>query len=304
LRSRQPHHRVIHARPAELAILQPLGEQTHTGAVPVNQLHPVSSLRSKDVDGARERISLHGLSHQRRQSLGALAEVDWPRRNQHPDCTRQADHPPAFRRRRTAATVLTSAPRPIRTVIPAVTTSMSPQIRSEPWACLRRRTGAPPAGAFVSITAGTNFGPALSMPGLADARACRRQVKTCCGVSPRRRATSETTAPATSVSATTSLLKSSENCRRRPVPVITSSRRTSVASGLSVWSSVDISRSPSRDQQNRPSRRLTERWDHHSAYNGHRSRSGSFPNSPATCCRPGAPWPLRAEAGRAPCAPS
>ena len=143
-------------------------------------------------------------------------------------------------------------------MIPAVTTSMSPQIRSEPWACLRRRTGAPPAGAFVSITAGTNFGAVLSTPGFANARACRRQVKTCCGVGPRRRATSETTAPATSVSATTSLLKSSENCRRRPIPVTTSSRRTSVASGLSVWSSVDISRSPSRDQQNRPSRPSTE----------------------------------------------
>src|SRR6185312_15923768 len=45
---------------------------------------------------------------------------------------------------------------------------------------------------------------------------------------------------------------------RRPIPVTTSSRRTSVASGLSVWSSVDISRSPSRDQQNRPSRPSTE----------------------------------------------
>jgi hypothetical protein len=33
-------------------------------------------------------------------------------------------------------------------------------------------------------------------------------------------------------------LKSSENWRRRPVPVITSSRRSVVASGLSVWSSV------------------------------------------------------------------
>src|SRR6185295_2798759 len=45
----------------------------------------------------------------------------------------------------------------------------------------------------------------------------------------------------------------SENWRRRPVPVITSSRRSVVASGLSVWSSVDTSRSPIQRSHNRPS---------------------------------------------------
>ena len=82
-------------------------------------------------------------------------------------------------------------------------------------------------------------------------RACRRQVNTCCGVSPFRRATSETIAPGTSVSSTIPALKSSENWRRRPVPVITSSRRSVVASGLSVWSSVDTSRSPIQRSHNR-----------------------------------------------------
>jgi hypothetical protein len=48
-------------------------------------------------------------------------------------------------------------------------------------------------------------------------------------------------------------LKSSENWRRRRVPVITSSRRTAVAPGLSVWSSVDTSRSPIQRSHNRPS---------------------------------------------------
>jgi RTX calcium-binding nonapeptide repeat (4 copies) len=57
-----------------------------------------------------------------------------------------------------------------------------------------------------------------------------------------RRATSETTAPGASVCSTTRALSSAENRRRRPVPVIISSRRT-VGSGLSVWSSVDTSRS-------------------------------------------------------------
>jgi hypothetical protein len=63
----------------------------------------------------------------------------------------------------------------------------------------------------------------LSIPSVSW-RACRRHVNTCCGVSPRRRAMFETTAPGANVSSTTCALKSSVNWRRRPVPVITSSR--------------------------------------------------------------------------------
>jgi hypothetical protein len=47
----------------------------------------------------------------------------------------------------------------------------------------------------------------------------------------------------TSVSSIIRALSSAENQRRRPDPVITSSRRAVVASGLSVWSSVDTTRS-------------------------------------------------------------
>jgi hypothetical protein len=39
-------------------------------------------------------------------------------------------------------------------------------------------------------------------------------------------------------------LSPAENHRRRPVPMITSSRRALVASGLSLWLSVDTTRSP------------------------------------------------------------
>jgi DNA replication protein DnaC len=61
-------------------------------------------------------------------------------------------------------------------------------------------------------------------------------------------------------------LKSSGKWRRRPVPVITSSRRTSVASGLSVWSSVDTSRSPNQRSSQSQIAKLRKRWDHNSAY--------------------------------------
>jgi hypothetical protein len=111
-------------------------------------------------------------------------------------------------------------------------------------------------------------------------RACRRHVNTCCGVSPCWRATSETTAPATSVSSTIRALSSSEARRRRPVPVITSSRRT-VASGLSVWSSVDTSRSPIQRSSQSPSTDVRRRWGQNSAYDAlnHLSKKQNTPNA-------------------------
>ena len=103
---------------------------------------------------------------------------------------------------------------------------------------------------MASTTAGTNGGS--SAFGGGNRRACRRQVNTCCGVSPCRRAISETTAPGTSVSSMIRALSSLENQRRRPVSVITSSR-PAVASELSVWSSIDTRRSLQRDRETRPS---------------------------------------------------
>jgi hypothetical protein len=94
----------------------------------------------------------------------------------------------------------------------------------------------------------------------------RRHVNTCCGVRPCRRATSETTAPGASVSPTTCVLKSSVNCRRRPVPVITSTRRTVVTSGSSSWSSVDTSRSPIQRSAHSTIIRHHKRWGRNSAY--------------------------------------
>src|SRR5580692_4431865 len=183
LRGRQPHDTILHARPAELAILQPFGEQTYAGAVPIDQLHPVSSFRPEHIDRTRERIGLHPFAYQYRQSLGAFAEVDWPRRHQHPNRTRRTNHAPAFKARSTAATVFASAPRPIQIVTPSISTSMLPQLRLAWPVRLRCRPRSTSDGIAVSTTAGTNSGARLSLR--ADGwRACRRHVKTCCGVSP------------------------------------------------------------------------------------------------------------------------
>jgi len=125
-----------------------------------------------------------------------------------------------------------------RTVTPSIAISMMADPNSPPRGSLA--PGGAIGGTAVSIIAGTNAGAFQSCPDDECARACRRQVKTCWGVSPYRRATAETAAPRASVSSTMRALSLSENRRRRPVPVITSSRRTSKPSG----SSVDTSRSP------------------------------------------------------------
>ncbi len=59
-------------------------------------------------------------------------------------------------------------------------------------------------------------------------RAWRRQPNNCCGESPLLRATSDTFAPGFRLSMTRRALSSSDRRRRRPVPVISSIRRTAV----------------------------------------------------------------------------
>ena len=109
-----------------------------------------------------------------------------------------------------------------------------------------------PLGEAVSPT---NVGT-TSAPSAAGRRAWRRHVNNCCGDSPCRRATSETTAPGTNVSSIIRALFA-ENRRRRPAPVITSNRRTVVGLGSSVGSSVDTSRSPIQMKRSAPSTRAS-----------------------------------------------
>src|SRR5205085_8769590 len=144
----------MHIRPAELPILEPLGEQADSRAVPEDQLHAIGSFRPEHIDGAGERIGLHRLTHRRRQTFRPLAEADWLRRHHHADRASRADHAPAFKARSTAATVFASAPRPTRTITPSISTSMIP--RASP---RRRLLGLPrlrEGSGGGSTTAGTN----------------------------------------------------------------------------------------------------------------------------------------------------
>lgn len=119
------------------------------------------------------------------------------------------------------AIIATSAARATRIVTPSASISMPPISGLALRRAVLRSRPAIATGAMASTTAGTNCGS--SAIGVGCRRACRRQVNTCCGGSPCRRAISETTAPGTSVSSTIRALSSLENQRRRPVSVITSS---------------------------------------------------------------------------------
>ena len=71
-RGGKTHHPILDLRPAELTVLEPLGEQAHAYSVPEYQLHPVRAFGAEDVDRPVERIGLHDLAHQSRQAFSPL----------------------------------------------------------------------------------------------------------------------------------------------------------------------------------------------------------------------------------------
>src|SRR5208283_4476905 len=131
-----------------------LGVKHQARTVPVQKLDPIGSLRPEDIDDTGVGIGRQLLLHRARQPVHATAEVHRPGRHQHFHArrrTRAGDHRPAFRAWITAATVLVSAPRPMRTVTPSISTSIPP------WAPrLRRFFGVATVAAAASMTTGTN----------------------------------------------------------------------------------------------------------------------------------------------------
>ena len=106
---------------------------------------------------------------------------------------------------------------------PITTSSSEPQSPS-------RRSRRPHFARSSPRSAGTNAGG--SSPSTTSAwvvrRASRCHVSACCGVRPCRRATSDTTAPGSSVSATIPVVSSALQRRRPPAPLIISTRRCTV----------------------------------------------------------------------------
>jgi hypothetical protein len=100
---------------------------------------------------------------------------------------------------------------------------------------------------MASLTIGTKLGVVgvVVVPATLDksSRIARRQPNTCCEQTCQRRATSDTRAPGTSVSATIRAFSSADQRRRRPGPVRTSTRRY-LPFASSLTSNIRIARSP------------------------------------------------------------
>src|SRR3982750_1219004 len=189
----QPHGPVLDLGPAELALFQPLGDENHARAIPEDQLDPVGSFGPEHVNCARERVGAHRLTHERRQAIHPLAEVDRARGHHHAHRARGPDHGPTFSARITAAIACGLAPDPIRTTRPSISTSMP---LTGPGRRARRGCDAGGGGrpGKASTTAGTNR-TGGSGTGSRTRRASRRQVNSWAGVSPCRRATPHTVLP-------------------------------------------------------------------------------------------------------------
>lgn len=189
------------------------------------------------------------------RALRIVAEVDRLMCHHHPDSSGRADHRLAFSTRTMAAIIahVRASADPDSDALGFDLDALASQRRARTSGLALRRAvlrswRATATGAMAYTTTGTNGGS--STIGVGNRRACPRQVNACCGLSPCRLAISETTAPGTNVSSTIQALSSLENQRRRPVSVITSSRRA-VTSDLSVWSNIDTSRSLQRDRETR-----------------------------------------------------
>jgi hypothetical protein len=154
---------------------------------------------------ARERIGAHRLAHQRRQAFCALAEVYRPGRHHHPDRAGWPDRAPLFKAPIIAAIVAADAPFSIFASRPRHRSRSRPRGAATR---LAQRVGesdllvGPPPSASGTITAGTKTG----------------------SVSPWPRATTDTTAPSTSVSSTIRA-RSSTLQRLRPIALLITSRR-------------------------------------------------------------------------------
>ena len=105
-------------RPAELAVLQPLREQTHARAVPENQLDPVGALGAEYINRAAEWIGPHRLAHQ--------APPIPPR----PCGSRRASSPPSPAPRRSADHLARDAVCSARKIAVAMPMSASCQIHT------------------------------------------------------------------------------------------------------------------------------------------------------------------------------
>src|SRR6476659_4862499 len=236
---RQPHHPVHDRRPAERSLLQLLPHQDKSAGVPDQYLQAVAALGAIHYHRASERILGQHRLRQGGERMCTFAKINGPRRQQHASSSGDIDHDREAEARTARNTAVnwaaSSMPDETRTTAPASLTSI-------PDAADAARCTV--VAGMASLTIGTKLGVVVVPATLGKSwRIARRQPKTCCEQICQRRATSDTRAPGTRVSATIRAFSSADQRRRRLSPVRTSTRRNALFAS-SLTSNIRIARSP------------------------------------------------------------
>src|SRR4051794_3370930 len=233
LRGVQRHRAVAHRRPCEGAALQPLRDETQTGAIPDQQLQAVGPPRSKNENIARERIGREHLRHKRGQGIHTLTEVDRFARDHDPQARsggNAKDHacrPMCVMTRRN--TVASTDPEKRARMPPHSISSVPGRVdASASTAMLRGGLARSLLLSVAGTTPSTRSGTKTDLSSIA----LRRQVCNSPRLTPNRRATSATLTSGRVLSATIAAFSSIVHRRRRTVPVISSIRRYPSASCL------------------------------------------------------------------------
>ncbi len=208
-------------------MLKLLPNQYQAAAIPKQNFYAVSALGPEHDQCSVKRILAKAGGGQGGQTMRATAKIHRPRRQHDSHAGRDRDHEAAARTARsTAVSVLVSTSPATRILAPPVSISIS-GVRDG------ANVEAGGAGILAASTMGTKAGVmAGALLGMA-LTAARRQVKTWLEQICQRRAICEITAPGSIASATTCIFCSSDQRRRRPGPVRTSTRRkTPLASSL------------------------------------------------------------------------
>src|ERR1700751_4447090 len=233
LRGGEPHHTIADRWPAERVLLQTFPQHHQSGSVPNQNLQTVRSLRTEDKNRSRERIIAELLAHQRGETVGTFAEGHRLRRDHKLHARRSRDHVAALTARSTSRSHAGSTPTAARTTDPPISMLIVVELRAA-------ASAAGPAPRS-SVTTGTKSGASSAGRLSTPARAALRHTKRCCGEMPCRRATSGTTPPPASHSATIRPLPSSLHRRGRPAPTWISTRPRGFEAST-IWSTIYANR--------------------------------------------------------------
>jgi hypothetical protein len=107
----------------ERALLQSLGHQAQARSVPPDQLDPIGTLGAEHIDHAGIWLAAILGRHQRGERVRSLPKIHGPGCHHHLRAGHRADHCDARRAVITAAIVSASAPLPILTTVPPISSS-------------------------------------------------------------------------------------------------------------------------------------------------------------------------------------